>query len=109
MGFEMTRPAVLRIVAGFLRKGYPRTAPARGYAPVLALLGCHLTDEEVFELACVLLRAEKDPGDSATIRLHVERVSSENASEGDVRRVQTQLRQLTEALPVSTRQHRSAV
>ena len=43
--------AVLSDVVGWLRQGYPQGVPDGDYIPLFALLGRHLTDEEVREIA----------------------------------------------------------
>ena len=54
---HMPLPSFLTDIVGWLRAGYPEGVPDVDYIPLFALLGRHLTDEEVKEVADELARA----------------------------------------------------
>jgi hypothetical protein len=51
----MPLPSVVNTVVDFLRAGYPTGVPEQDYVPLFALLRRRLTDEEVGQVADVLI------------------------------------------------------
>lgn len=52
--------AVLSDIVGWLRQGYPDGVPERDYIPLFALLGRHLTDTEVKQVADQVASSSSD-------------------------------------------------
>ena len=52
-------PTFLSDILGWLRAGYPDGVPERDYIPLFALLGRHLTDNEVQQVAEQLAGTER--------------------------------------------------
>jgi hypothetical protein len=82
--------AVLSDIIGWLRKGYPEGVPDGDYIPLFALLGRHLTDEEVRDLADEL-SGSGDQHSRATIHAAIAGVTHETPRESDIARVSARL------------------
>jgi len=82
--------ALLSDIVNWLRAGYPEGVPEQDYIPLLALLGRHLTEEEVDQIA-----AELDQDDARLSReaIHaaIERTTREPPHDSDVARVRARL------------------
>jgi hypothetical protein len=87
----MAVPAALQSVVSFLRTGYPDGVPEQDYQPLLALLRRRLTLDEVREVAGVL-RESGHPCTAEAICRAIEDVTHGEASDADVERVRTHLR-----------------
>lgn len=86
----MALPPFLAAIVGWLRAGYPAGVPSVDYVPLFALLGSHLTDTEVEEIADELaLTGDADSTDELKRAIH--RATSEKPSENDVARVRARL------------------
>lgn len=85
----MLVPPFVRSVLGWLRDGYPRDAPRRGYMPILALLGGELTDAQVTEIAVgVALNDVRSP---QVIKDAIEMAIHHPPCEADIARVRARL------------------
>lgn len=77
-------------VVGFLRAGYPRQAPAVGYAPALALLPRRTPDDDIATVARILAPqgiTRSARIDAAEIGAQIVRIADELPAPGDVERV----------------------
>jgi hypothetical protein len=86
----MEIPAFLSAIIGWLRAGYPEGVPSVDYIPLFALLGSHLTDEEIDAIGDELA----DDGESVSaqaIRDAIAAVSHHRPSEADIARVRARL------------------
>lgn len=88
MGLEAR---VSRVVA-FLRAGRPPCAPARGYAPLLALLPRRVADDDVTAIARKLIAPQPSPIERADVGVEIIRVTGEMPSALDIERVLVAMR-----------------
>ncbi len=86
----MPLPSFLTDIIGWLRAGYPEGVPDVDYIPLFALLGRHLTDEEVKEIADELADS-CDQHDAATIHAAINAVTNEHPRDSDISRVRSRL------------------
>ena len=82
--------AVLSDIIGWLRAGYPEGVPEHDYIPLFALLGRHLTDDEVREVADELA-ASGDPHSAQAIHAAINAVTNEHPRDSDISRVRARL------------------
>lgn len=81
---------VLSVVA-FLRAGYPSSAPALGYAPLLALLPRRVSDDEITTIARKLLAPRRRSVDNVDVGVEITRVTDQLPSVEEIERVQRRL------------------
>lgn len=87
----MTLPHFLAKIIGWLRAGYPEGVPDHDYIPLFALLGTHLTDNEVTLIADEL-SFSSDPESATAIKKAISAVTNNhNACEADINRVRAHL------------------
>jgi hypothetical protein len=88
----MALPAFLTDIIGWLRAGYPEGVPDHDYIPPFALLGRHLTDSEVREIADELA-ASGDQHCARAIYAAINAVTNEHPldSDSDIARVRVRL------------------
>lgn len=86
----MPLPPFLATVLGWLRAGYPAGVPETDYIPLFALLGSHLTETEVEEIADELaLTGDADSLDA--MKQAIRAVTREKPGDSDVARVRARL------------------
>jgi hypothetical protein len=83
-------PTFLSDILGWLRAGYPDGVPERDYIPLFALLGRHLTDDEVKQVADQLAQAE-DPNSRHAIQAAINSVTNQPPHDSDINRVRAHL------------------
>ena len=83
-------PTFLSDIVGWLRAGYPDGVPERDYIPLFALLGRHLTDNEVQQVADQLAGTD-DPHSRQTIHAAINSVTNEPPRDSDINRVRAHL------------------
>ena len=83
-------PTFLSDILGWLRAGYPDGVPERDYIPLFALLGRHLTDDEVTQVAEQLAQAE-DPHSRHAIQAAINSVTNQSPHDSDINRVRAHL------------------
>jgi hypothetical protein len=86
----MALPPFLGKVIDWLRAGYPTGVPEHDYIPLFALLGMHLTDEEVTEVADELA-ASSDPASADAIKKAITAVTNTKPLDSDIDRVRSRL------------------
>ena len=87
----MALPPLLTKVIDWLRAGYPEGVPEHDYMPLFALLGKHLTDDEV-NLVADELTLSSDPASVDAIRKAITSVSGHAPIyESDIDRVRSHL------------------
>jgi Protein of unknown function (DUF3349) len=87
----MELPPFLSRVIGWLRAGYPEGVPEHDYIPLFALLGKHLTDDEV-KLVAADLELSSDPTSADAINKAINAVAGHPAVyESDIDRVRSHL------------------
>jgi hypothetical protein len=88
------RDGVASIIA-FLRAGYPRDAPAVGYAPLLALVPRRISDDDVATITSTLIVRKRPSIDraetAADVGVEITRITGEMPSLVDIARVQHRL------------------
>jgi hypothetical protein len=77
-------------VIGWLRAGYPNGVPEVDYMPLFALLGSHLTDDEVQAIADALA-ADGIPSTAQHIQAAIHAVTKERPLDVDMARVAARL------------------
>jgi hypothetical protein len=82
--------AVLGDIIGWLRKGYPEGVPDRDYFPLFALLGSHLTDHEVHQIA-EQLASSGDAQSREAVNKAINAVTHETPQDADINRVRAHL------------------
>jgi hypothetical protein len=82
--------AVLSDIIGWLRKGYPEGVPEHDYFPLFALLGRHLTDDKVHQIA-EQLASSGDADSREAIHAAINAVTHESAHDSDINRVRAHL------------------
>jgi Protein of unknown function (DUF3349) len=83
-------PTFLSDILGWLRAGYPDGVPEHDYIPLFALLGTHLTDDEVKQVAEQLADSE-DPHSGDAIQAAINSVTNEQPRDSDINRVRAHL------------------
>jgi sirohydrochlorin ferrochelatase len=83
-------PSFLRDIVGWLRAGYPDGVPDVDYIPLFALLGRHLTDDEVKEIADELA-ASDDAHSADAIHAAINNVTHEQPRDSEIDRVRARL------------------
>ena len=86
----MELPPVLSNVVTWLRAGYPSGVPDVDYVPLFAILGYHLSTDEVNEVAAAL-EAEEGPTSADSIKKAIESLSNNKPLESDIDRVRARL------------------
>ena len=86
----MALPAFLAKVVSWLRAGYPDGVPGHDYAPLFALLGTQLSDDEV-TLVADELAFSADPQSAQEIRKAISVITRAAVSDSDVARVRSHL------------------
>ncbi len=86
----MANPPFLEKVIGWLRAGYPTGVPDVDYVPLFALLGYHLSNEEVAAIANELA-ASSDPASADEIKKAITAVTNSKPLESDIDRVRAHL------------------
>ena len=86
----MANPPFLEKVIGWLRAGYPTGVPDVDYVPLFALLGYHLSNEEVAAIADELA-ASSDPASADEIKQAITAVTNSKPLESDIDRVRAHL------------------
>jgi hypothetical protein len=86
----MALPAFLARIIGWLREGYPDGVPGHDYIPLVALLGCQLTNDEMILIASELAFSSS-PESAEEIRKAIGAVKRTQVSESDIARVRSRL------------------
>lgn len=86
----MGLPSFLAKVVAWLRAGYPDGVPERDYIPLVALLGKHLTDDEMTLIASELELSEA-PATAEAIKKAASAVTRTEVSDADIARVRSHL------------------
>ena len=86
----MAVSSVLKSIIEWLRAGYPDGVPDVDYIPLFALLGSHLTDEDIAVIADELA-SSSDLASASAIRAAVEQASDGKPFEVDIARVRARL------------------
>ena len=86
----MAHPPFLEKVIGWLRAGYPTGVPDVDYVPLFALLGYHLSNEEVAAIADELA-ASSDPASADEIKQAITAVTNTKPLDSDIDRVRARL------------------
>lgn len=86
----MANPPFLEKVIGWLRAGYPTGVPNVDYVPLFALLGYHLSNDEVAAIADELA-ASSDPASADEIKKAITAVTNSKPLESDIDRVRAHL------------------
>ena len=82
--------ALLSDIINWLRAGYPEGVPEQDYIPLLALLGRHLTEDEVDQIAAQLGRNDARLS-RESIHAAIARTTREPPHESDIARVTARL------------------
>jgi hypothetical protein len=86
----MAHPPFLDKVIGWLRAGYPAGVPDVDYIPLFAILGYHLSNDEVAVIADELA-ASTDPASADEIKQAITAVTSTKPLDSDIDRVRARL------------------
>jgi hypothetical protein len=86
----MAHPPFLEKVITWLRAGYPTGVPDVDYVPLFALLGYHLSNDEVTAIA-EELEASADPSSADAIKKAITAVTNTKPLESDIDRVRARL------------------
>ena len=86
----MTVSSVLKSIMEWLRAGYPEGVPDVDYIPLFALLGSHLTDEDIAVIADELA-SSSGPASVTAIREAVKKASDGKVLDVDMVRVRARL------------------
>ena len=86
----MALPPFLNKVVTWLRAGYPTGVPDVDYVPLFAILGYHLSSDEVTEVAAELAAAG-GPTSADSIKKAIESLSNNKPLESDIDRVRARL------------------
>ena len=87
----MALGALVSSITAFLRAGYPSSAPAVGYVPLLALLPRRVSDDEVAAITGKLFTPARRRVDNIDVGVEITRVTGEMPSLTDIERVQRRL------------------
>jgi Protein of unknown function (DUF3349) len=83
-------PPFLDRVVGWLRAGYPTGVPEHDYIPLFAILGYHLSEEEVAAIADEL-ESSSDPASADAIKKAITAMTNTKPLESDIDRVRARL------------------
>ena len=86
----MAYPPFLEKIIGWLRAGYPAGVPEVDYVPLFAILGYHLSNDEVAAIADELA-ASSDPSSADAIKQAITAVTNTKPLESDIDRVRARL------------------
>ena len=86
----MAYPPFLDKIIGWLRAGYPAGVPEVDYVPLFAILGYHLSNDEVTAIADELA-ASSDPSSADAIKQAITAVTNTKPLESDIDRVRARL------------------
>jgi hypothetical protein len=86
----MALPAFLARIVAWLRAGYPDGVPGTDYIPLVALLGAHLTDDEMTLIADELAFSA-DPQSAQEIKKAITAITRTEVSDAEVARVRSRL------------------
>jgi hypothetical protein len=86
----MAYPPFLEKIIGWLRAGYPAGVPEVDYVPLFAILGYHLSNDEVAAIADELA-ASADPSSADAIKHAITAVTNTKPLESDIDRVRARL------------------
>lgn len=86
----MAYPPFLEKIIGWLRAGYPTGVPEVDYVPLFAILGYHLSNDEVAAIADELT-ASSDPSSADAIKQAITAVTNTKPLESDIDRVRARL------------------
>jgi hypothetical protein len=86
----MALSEVLKSVISWLRAGYPEGVPQHDYIPLFALLGSHLTDDDIAAIAAEL-ESSADPATAHAIADSIRTASNDKPLEVDIARVRARL------------------
>ena len=86
----MAYPPFLDKIIGWLRAGYPTGVPEVDYVPLFAILGYHLSNDEVAAIADELA-ASTDPSSADAIKQAITAVTNTKPLESDIDRVRARL------------------
>ena len=86
----MAYPPFLEKIIGWLRAGYPTGVPEVDYVPLFAILGYHLSNDEVAAIADELA-ASTDPASADAIKQAITAVTNTKPLESDIDRVRARL------------------
>jgi hypothetical protein len=86
----MALPPFVEKVVTWLRAGYPSGVPDVDYVPLFAILGYHLSTEEVNEVAAEL-EAAQGPTSADSIKKAIESLSNNKPLDSDIDRVRARL------------------
>jgi hypothetical protein len=86
----MAYPPFLEKIIGWLRAGYPTGVPEVDYVPLFAILGYHLSNDEVAAIADELA-ASSDPSSADAIKQAITAVTNTKPLESDIDRVRARL------------------
>jgi hypothetical protein len=82
--------SVVSTIIDWLRAGYPDGVPEHDYLPLFALLGSHLTDEEVQAIADALA-VDGEANTAQHIHAAINAVTQEKPLDVDIARVRSRL------------------
>jgi hypothetical protein len=86
----MAYPPFLEKIIGWLRAGYPAGVPEVDYVPLFAILGYHLSNDEVAAIADELA-ASTDPSSADAIKQAITAVTNTKPLDSDIDRVRARL------------------
>jgi hypothetical protein len=86
----MAHPPFLEKIIGWLRAGYPAGVPDVDYVPLFAILGYHLSNEEVAAVATEL-EASSDPASADAIKKAITAMTNTKPLDSDIDRVRARL------------------
>lgn len=86
----MALPPFLEKIIGWLRAGYPAGVPEHDYVPLFAILGYHLSDEEIATVADELA-SSADPASAEAVKKAITAVTNAKPLESDIHRVRSHL------------------
>jgi hypothetical protein len=86
----MAQAPFLERVIAWLRAGYPAGVPDVDYVPLFALLGYHLSNDEVTAIAAEL-EASSGPASADAIKKAITAVTNTKPLESDIDRVRARL------------------
>lgn len=86
----MAVTGVLKSILAWLHAGYPQGVPEGDYLPLFALLGSHLSDDEINAVA-EELEGSADPASGQAIREALGKASDRKPLDIDVSRVRARL------------------
>ena len=78
-------------IVAFLRMGYPKGLPAKGYVPLLALLRRRVSDDEILTITTKLIVPSRRSIETADVGVEITRITDEMPSPDDVERVRHRL------------------